>query len=141
MRKLIVFAMFAMLACDPAVTRRTIHVTPAAPGRTATAAGTTLIEPAAAITADSAVIAVEKLALEFGFTRDTASYNGCPRQWRFQYPASGRSIHLCLRKSPTLEVLVAEGLTSQFGPKADSLVRALSYTLRKFGTVRVTPKD
>lgn len=127
------FALLVM-ACDPVV-YSTLRLEPAkalagAPADTSTHAAS-----------QQALDALESIVLRFGLTREISSESRtCPHAWRGpQTLRRPQFLSLCARESPTgrLDVRVAEVLTSRWSAQGDSLRRAITDTLARFGKVEV----
>jgi hypothetical protein len=129
----------ATLGCDPGI-NRTFHMDPVPPVQADTASPELRLNPLGRSASDGATSAVEQVVLQFGLQRARSVPKHCTEGWDFQYPHSQRALYVCLVRKPdhSVEVAVAEILTSTWSLKADSLLNALSGTLAKFGTVRVT---
>ena len=89
-----------------------------------------------------ALAAVERVSLRFGLAPAEGRSEGCDRAWTaYNYPRAPRQVRgglsVCVLSSVDhhFEVRIAEGITSSWSPKADSLRRALTDTLARFGSV------
>ena len=135
----LVCLLIATLSCDPAV-NRTFHVTRLHPFRSDTASSRSHLTPLGPLASDSAILALEQLVFQFGFQRAISGPKHCAKAWDFQHPRIQRALHVCIirESNDSINVAVAEILTSTWSLKADSLLNALSDTLRRFGRVRIT---
>jgi hypothetical protein len=117
-----------LLACDSVVASR-LQLTPAAPA----------VESARS-NAD-ALAAVDRLAVQFGLGPETTDPRRCARAWRsapYRYRNVDLWLYMCARvpTADTLELYLAEALTTCWSPKGDSLRVALADTLAHYGNLR-----
>ena len=127
-RVMIVLLGVSLAACDPVV-HDTLRVTPVnqASGASASAGPADVLS------------AVEHVALRFGLKPDQSGTDSVTRTWRGPAYEKGRPQQLYVYANRAADgmvtVTVGEIITRTWSPRGDSLRRAITDTLQRFGSV------
>ena len=123
----------SVLGCDPVMSQR-FRVSPAPDTATGRSVARGLVNSTGALRM------LHGVAEQYGLLHLAPSRSGCTQEWHLQdhFP-DVEFLVLCaqVHADSVLEVWISEGITSRWTPKGDSLRRALTDSLARFGLVPV----